>query len=254
MHLIHAGQHRRALEELDLYVPQPPKRTAAVAPSLIEPSVWHPHRYLPSYPYQDNPVLHVYAGLMALYLAQPASASDMSEEATYGACITAAACAMKKKLLDGSCSCTFESVRTGQGWDASQLRNAQAHFERARVVDPSNVVADAFLNQVTLHTMHVAMKRLSAQLTPAILPAIRHRARSSHEQPLRARLGRRRGRENGGRRGAAGPQAHQGVNLARGRSNKRPLRDVTGRRIHATTLHARVATRSPNQTQDRSSA
>ncbi|EIW61220.1 uncharacterized protein TRAVEDRAFT_116276 [Trametes versicolor FP-101664 SS1] len=99
LHLIHAGQHRRALEELDLY--------------------------LPSYPYQDNPVLHVYAGLMALYLAQPASASDMSEEATYGA----------------------------------QLRNAQAHFERARAVDPSNVVADAFLNQVTLRTMHMAMKR-----------------------------------------------------------------------------------------------
>lgn len=100
MHLIHAGQHRRALEELDLYVPQPPKRTAAVNPPLTGRSASHshPHRYLPSYPYQDNPVLHVYAGLMALYLAQPASASDMSEEATYGACITAAACAMKKKI------------------------------------------------------------------------------------------------------------------------------------------------------------
>ena len=39
-------------------------------------------RYLPSYPYQDNPVLHVYAGLIALYLAQPAS--DISSETTYG--------------------------------------------------------------------------------------------------------------------------------------------------------------------------
>lgn len=64
-----------------------------------------------------------------------------------------------EKKLDGSRSCTFESVRAGQGWDASQLRNAQAHFERARAVDPSNVVADAFLNQVTLRTMHMAMKR-----------------------------------------------------------------------------------------------
>ncbi|OJT12537.1 RNA polymerase I-specific transcription initiation factor rrn11 [Trametes pubescens] len=94
LHLIHSGQHRRALEELDLY--------------------------LPSYPYQDNPVLHVYAGLMALYLAQPASASELSEETTYG-----------------------------QGWDASRLRNAQAHFERARLMDPSNVVAEAFLNQLS---------------------------------------------------------------------------------------------------------
>lgn len=28
-------------------------------------------RYLPSLPYQDNPVLHVYAGFISLFLAQP---------------------------------------------------------------------------------------------------------------------------------------------------------------------------------------
>jgi hypothetical protein len=28
-------------------------------------------RYLPAFPYQDNPVLHVYAGLIKLFLAQP---------------------------------------------------------------------------------------------------------------------------------------------------------------------------------------
>lgn len=83
----------------------------------------------------------------------------------YGACITAAACAMKKKI-DGSCTGTFASVLAGQGWDASHLRNAQAHFERARVVDPSNVVAEAFLNQVTLHTKHAAMKRRGRTADP----------------------------------------------------------------------------------------
>ncbi|KAI0832575.1 hypothetical protein BC628DRAFT_329807 [Trametes gibbosa] len=91
LHLIQCDMHRRAMEELDLY--------------------------LPSYPYQDNPVLHVYAGLIALYLAQPAS--DISEETTYG-----------------------------QGWDASHLRNAQAHLERALAIDPSNIVAAAFLSQL----------------------------------------------------------------------------------------------------------
>ncbi|KAH9899724.1 hypothetical protein C8Q73DRAFT_331910 [Cubamyces lactineus] len=91
LHLIQLGMHRRALEELDLY--------------------------LPSYPYQDNPVLHVYAGLIALYLAQPDS--DSSEETTYG-----------------------------QGWNANLLRDAQAHFERARTIDPSNVVAETFLSQL----------------------------------------------------------------------------------------------------------
>jgi len=45
LHLILAGSHREALEELELY--------------------------LPSFPYQDNPILHTYAGLISLYLAQP---------------------------------------------------------------------------------------------------------------------------------------------------------------------------------------
>ncbi|KAI0677399.1 hypothetical protein C8Q78DRAFT_1002589 [Trametes maxima] len=92
LHLIRSGMHRRAMEELDLY--------------------------LPSYPYQDNPVLHVYAGLIALYLAQPTPTDDTPGGTPYG-----------------------------QGWDASLLRDAQAHLERARLIDPSNIVAGAFLSQ-----------------------------------------------------------------------------------------------------------
>ena len=41
---------------------------------------------------------------------------------------------------------------TGTGWDLNLVRDAKAHFERARMVDPSNVVAEAFLSQVSLHT------------------------------------------------------------------------------------------------------
>ena len=36
-------------------------------------------------------------------------------------------------------------------WDASLLRDARAHFERARAIDPSNVVAAIFLSQVSAH-------------------------------------------------------------------------------------------------------
>ena len=49
LRLIYAGKHRRALDELDLY--------------------------LPLFPFHDNPVMHVYAGLLALYLAQPLQAT-----------------------------------------------------------------------------------------------------------------------------------------------------------------------------------
>lgn len=40
------------------------------------------HSYLPSLPYQENPILHTYAGMLSLYLAQPsvqASAQTFSQ-------------------------------------------------------------------------------------------------------------------------------------------------------------------------------
>ncbi|KAI0774419.1 hypothetical protein C8Q74DRAFT_1368897 [Fomes fomentarius] len=83
--------------------------------------------YLPSYPYQDNPVLHTYAGLIAFYLAQPSG--DISDETT-----------------------------SGHGWDTNILRDAQAHLERARAIDPSNLVAEAFLCQLP-GTPHSARDR-----------------------------------------------------------------------------------------------
>lgn len=67
-------------------------------------------RYLPSPPYQDNPVLHLYAGLTYLYLAQPAEARAR-----------------------------HTNTRT--------LRDAEHYFERAKSLDPDNVVAAAWLEK-----------------------------------------------------------------------------------------------------------
>ncbi|PIL37290.1 hypothetical protein GSI_00983 [Ganoderma sinense ZZ0214-1] len=36
----------------------------------------------------------------------------------------------------------------GKDWDLNLVRDAQAHFERSRAIDPSNVVAEAFLSQL----------------------------------------------------------------------------------------------------------
>jgi len=84
LHLILAGKHREALDELELY--------------------------LPSFPYQDNPLLHVYAGLISLYLAQPASDAGP--------------------------------------FNPSLLRDAELYLERAKVLDPDNTVAQAFLDKI----------------------------------------------------------------------------------------------------------
>ncbi|KAJ3779053.1 hypothetical protein FB446DRAFT_630970, partial [Lentinula raphanica] len=92
--LILSGRHREALDELELQVIE-----------VIS--------YLPSFPYQDNPVLHVYAGLLCFYLAQ---------ENTYG---------------------------TGTSLQPSLIREATTHFERARVLEPGNIIAVAFLHKVT---------------------------------------------------------------------------------------------------------
>ncbi|GLB34000.1 putative RNA polymerase I specific initiation factor [Lyophyllum shimeji] len=82
--LIQSERHREALDELELY--------------------------LPTFPYQNNPILHIYAGLISLYLAQPSAPND--------------------------------------AFNAALLRDAQFHFEHAQSVDPDNVVAQGFLNRI----------------------------------------------------------------------------------------------------------
>ncbi|KAJ7180314.1 hypothetical protein C8R43DRAFT_396825 [Mycena crocata] len=84
LRLIFSDQHREALDELELY--------------------------LPSFPYHDNPLLHVYAGLLSLYVAQPTT--------------------------------------QGSQFNPSLLRNAQSYFERSRVLDPDNTIAEAFLLKI----------------------------------------------------------------------------------------------------------
>ncbi|KAH9938364.1 uncharacterized protein B0H18DRAFT_1205617 [Fomitopsis serialis] len=91
LRLIQAGAYRRALDELDLY--------------------------LPLFPFHDNPVMHTYAGLLALYLSQP----------TQG---------------------TRDDAQQGKQWNAGLISAARAHFERAKWIDPDNVVATGFLEQL----------------------------------------------------------------------------------------------------------
>ncbi|KAJ7240353.1 hypothetical protein B0H12DRAFT_56921 [Mycena haematopus] len=86
LRLIIAEQHRDALDELELY--------------------------LPSFPYQDNAVLHVYAGLLSMYIGQ--RTSELSQ------------------------------------FNPTLLRSAQTYFERAKVLDPDNLTAEAFLQKVGL--------------------------------------------------------------------------------------------------------
>lgn len=71
-----------------------------------------PTSYLPSFPYQDNPVFHTYAGLISLYLAQP------TEDSTE--------------------------------FNNALLRDAQSHLRNANTLDPENIVAQAFLQKVLL--------------------------------------------------------------------------------------------------------
>ncbi len=92
-------------------------------------------------------MLHTYAGLIAFYLAQPSD--DISEETTFGSSIkycniSRDLCSMADRLNGHG------AAYTGHGWDTNLLRDAQAHLERARAIDPSNLVAEAFLSQVIL--------------------------------------------------------------------------------------------------------
>ncbi|KAJ7781029.1 hypothetical protein B0H16DRAFT_1496884 [Mycena metata] len=74
--------------------------------------------YLPSVPYQDNPLLHLYAGLLSLYLAQPTSQHTTLTPASQ-----------------------FQ-------FNPSGLRNAQTFLERAKSLDPMNPMTEAFLQKI----------------------------------------------------------------------------------------------------------
>ncbi|THH12211.1 hypothetical protein EW145_g133 [Phellinidium pouzarii] len=89
LQLADAGRFQEALDELDLY--------------------------LPSFPYQDNPVLHFYAGLLSLrlvYSGENGSQHDVD---------------VKVNLL----------------------RVAQKHLSKSLVIDPENVVTATFLEETS---------------------------------------------------------------------------------------------------------
>ncbi|KAF6762175.1 hypothetical protein DFP72DRAFT_1002018 [Ephemerocybe angulata] len=90
--LIRCGKYREALNELELY--------------------------LPAFPYQDNPILHTYAGLLCLYMAQP---SPESESAVF---------------------------------DEFLLRAAQSHLDQSKRLDPENIVTQAWLDKVRQRPLH----------------------------------------------------------------------------------------------------
>ncbi|EIN10849.1 hypothetical protein PUNSTDRAFT_100676 [Punctularia strigosozonata HHB-11173 SS5] len=82
---IRSGQHRTALNDLEFY--------------------------LPSFPFHDNAVLHLYAGMLALYLAQINFPGDINRK-------------------------------------ESLLRDAQGYLERSNILDTGNIVARVFLEQL----------------------------------------------------------------------------------------------------------
>lgn len=84
--LIQNGRYTEALDEIELY--------------------------LPSFPYQDNPVLHIYAGSICLYMSQD------------------------------------QDSRKGQKSPESLLEESKAHFNRVIKIDPGNGVAHIFLDQI----------------------------------------------------------------------------------------------------------
>ena len=76
-----------------------------------------PNSYLPSLPYQDNATLHLYAGLISLYLAQgPVAEGGRNEPGHINPQSTSAA-------------------------------SARSHFEHARNLDPDNPIAQAFIDK-----------------------------------------------------------------------------------------------------------
>jgi hypothetical protein len=93
-------------------------------------------RYLPTFPYTENPVLHIYAGLLCLYMAQPSQpAEGISEGETF--------------LSNASHSYLYKQCI--DTYNPALLRDAQLHLERAKSIDSENEIAEVFLLKVINH-------------------------------------------------------------------------------------------------------
>lgn len=68
LRLIQAERYKEALDELELWVSRQTIKGLRLKMCL---------RYLPSFPYQDNPVLHTYAGMICMYIAQETSGEEI---------------------------------------------------------------------------------------------------------------------------------------------------------------------------------
>ncbi|KAG1761355.1 hypothetical protein EDD22DRAFT_779872 [Suillus occidentalis] len=106
-HYILAGRYRDALDELEFY--------------------------LPSFPYRDNAVLYVYAGLLCVFMAQPLESAGANEV-------------------------------EGTTYDNDSLSRAQIFLEHAKALDPHNIVASEFLHKVGCRLIHSNLRTHLHQL------------------------------------------------------------------------------------------
>lgn len=105
-----AGRHREALDELELFEFQ------VLHYGLLLTYLYLDISCLPSFPYHDNAVLHIYAGICSVLASQFGSASEVD----------------------------------AQSIDSGMLDRAQIFFERAKSLDPENIVADLLLGMVRM--------------------------------------------------------------------------------------------------------
>ncbi|KAF8499979.1 hypothetical protein JB92DRAFT_2833980 [Gautieria morchelliformis] len=98
--LIKSDRHRDALEELELY--------------------------LPSFPYQENAVLHIYAGLLCLFLAHP---KHLGEESN------------------------VDEHAMSLPMNQAYVRDCETHLRRAAELDPEHPVPSEILLKLSLSNM-----------------------------------------------------------------------------------------------------
>lgn len=104
-------------------------------------------RYLPSFPYQDNPIFHVYAGLLCLHLSQSPDAQGTLNHPSNG-----------KMYL--------QAIGQAAPLNPALVRDAQSHFEHAIHLDSDNPVANAFLEKVGSLQPHCAQTESTTDTHP----------------------------------------------------------------------------------------
>lgn len=121
-------------------------------------------RYLPSFPYQDSVVLHIYAGLLCLFLAHPQRVEEGSGQNEHATSQYNRRCPLS--FIHRSCGTAPSAGATLL--KQPYVRDCRSHLRRAADLDPEHPVPLEILQKVRIELSDVNHRLITQRISLAL--------------------------------------------------------------------------------------